>query len=389
MVKPVFLFFEGLSAPVDLGGSTELAELAATVCPGWPFTLLDQTSVPPFFRAVPDGPRFLSGRPGTQPKRTDALNALCDIIAALPQDRGFLSDCLLCLHTAAVEMNGGLVLFPNTRRAGKSTLSVALADRGYPLFTDDYLRIRRGSDDEPLGVANGIRPRLRLPTPTDLGDRSGPRNRQYLYPGVPNLPANGRASLLKALVFLERREGEVARLTPVSPDDAMRAMLYQNFGRHLHSGTTLAALATLVEGLPRYRLVYDRLGDAVALLAGEMPGLPATSVRLDRGLNQTILDDLPDPIPRWSPGQIARQVRGATARRIGDSLYLADPEGRTIERLDPMASAIWQMLEEPVRPADVTDALADAFPDTPRDRIEADVTALMQGLARALLIETP
>jgi hypothetical protein len=228
-----------------------------------------------------------------------------------------------------------------------------------------------------------------VPVPTELGDRPGPRNRQYLYPNVPNLPVNGQTRPLKALVFLERREGEAAHLTSVSPDDAMRAMLYQNFGRHLHSGTTLAALASLVEGVPRFRMVYDRLGDAVSLLAGEMPGLPATSVRLDRGLDQTIRDDLPDPSPRWSPGQMAQQIRGVTSRRIGESLYLADPEGRTIERLDPMASAIWQMLEHPVSPSDVTDALAHAFPDTPRDRIDADVSSLMRGLAHALLIETP
>ena len=398
MTKPAFLCFRGLAAPVDLGGATDLADLARAVCPGWPIEVTSTTDTPAFFKALPDGDRYLVGPPGGPMKRVDALNAVCDIVAALPDDRGFLSRALLCLHTAAVSMGDGLVLFPNTKKAGKSTLAVALADAGHAVFTDDYLRVIRAGDGTALGVANGVLPRLRLPVPQALGDRAGPqalgdragpRNRQYLYAEVSALPAEGQTEALRALVFLDRNEGAAATLTEVTADEAMRAMLYQNFGRHLHSGTTLAAMAPIVEGLPRFRLTYDDPTDAAALLEARMPDLPATVARLPDALDQTILDDLPDSEPRWRVGTPARQVRDVARRDIGEGVYLADPEGRAIERLDPLAAVIWDMLEDGAAAPEITRLLGDAFPDTPPGTIADDVDRLLRKLARAGLIETP
>jgi hypothetical protein len=387
MVTPVFLHFEGLEAPVDLGGSTELVELLQTICPGWPFELRDQCVASPFFQAIPDGDRFLAGVPGGKMKHVDGVNAICDIVAALPDDVGFLSDCLLCLHAAAIRIGDGLVLFPNTKKAGKSTLSIALAELGLPLFTDDFIRIRKGDAGRPLGIANGIRPRLRLPPPAGLGELSGPSNGQYQYPQVAELPGNGVSAPLSALVFLDRREGETARLEEVSADDAMRGMLFQNFGRHLHSGTTLAALATLVEGLRLLRLTYDAPNDAAWVLREAMAGLPVPDLSFDAVLDQTILADLPELAPRWQAGARARQVLGVTERRIGEATYVADPEGRAIKRLDPLASAVWEMLAVPFAASDLNEVLAGAFPDTPRERIADDVARLLRDMAAAGLIE--
>ncbi|MEJ1494868.1 MAG: hypothetical protein RPU13_00040, partial [Candidatus Sedimenticola sp. (ex Thyasira tokunagai)] len=67
------------------------------------------------------------------------VNAVCDFIVDLIH--AYLSDKpdLLCLHCAGVEFAGGLVLFPNTYQAGKSTLVVKLAALGLRLFSDDVI----------------------------------------------------------------------------------------------------------------------------------------------------------------------------------------------------------------------------------------------------------
>ena len=43
----------------------------------------------------------------------------------------------LCLHCAAVEVDGRLIIFPNTQEAGKSTLAIKLASGGFRIFADD------------------------------------------------------------------------------------------------------------------------------------------------------------------------------------------------------------------------------------------------------------
>jgi hypothetical protein len=70
-------------------------------------------------------------------------------------------------------------------------------------------------------------------------------------------------------------------------------------------------------------------------------------------------------------------------------LYLADPEGRAIQRMDPLAAAIWEMLEEPATPEELEKALGDAFPETQREQIAGDVRGVLAGLAEAGLVGAP
>ena len=47
----------------------------------------------------------------------------------------------IVLHASAVRVNGKAVLFCGSSGAGKSTLAAALAQRGYPLVTDDFCTV--------------------------------------------------------------------------------------------------------------------------------------------------------------------------------------------------------------------------------------------------------
>ncbi|MFN3576917.1 MAG: PqqD family peptide modification chaperone [Tabrizicola sp.] len=330
-------------------------------------------------------------------RRFDAVNAVCDAVSAVALALPAEDDRLICLHAAAVEMAGRLLVFPNVRRAGKSTLSSALARAGHPLFSDDVLPLSFTTDDLAWGLAMGIAPRLRLPLPGTIDPFfrawvetvGGPKNRQYQYLRLPDQPAHGVVRPLGAFVILDRRDDRtLPRLAPVSPDTAMDALLHQNFTRDRHSGDVLLAMAALLAKRPVFRLTYDDLSEAVACLEQSFASWP---------------DDLPpEPVSPDRPFRLAdfgarakagsgirgrvRQRAGTVAAEIGGTLYLADAEGHAIHRMDGMAALIWELLADPALPEELVADLAEAFPGTPRARIAADLGALIERLAREALI---
>lgn len=394
--------FEGIVAPLRLTRAEAILPVLREVAVGWPcrieaanpqgspfFTITAEVGVTPFLCE--------SLIQGTAPRRFDAVNAVCDAIVALALALPAERPDLICLHAAAVAMAGRLVLFPNVQRAGKSTLSAALAQAGHALFSDDVVPLSFSQGGSARGLALGIAPRLRLPLPEALGQGfrdwaeqvSGPRNRQYLYLSLPAQPPCGTALPLGALVILDRRDSPVAAtLEPVGPEDAMDALLFQNFSRDRHSGDILQAVAATLCETPAFRLRYHDLGEAVDCLQrqfGDWPDpLPVGSDGPGRVFR---LANLATPVAEvaWEAGPLA-QRRGTTEIRLGGGLYLADAAGRAIHKIDPLGAVIWQLLAEPTTADELATLLVDAFPETPRDRIEADLARLLAHMAEADLI---
>jgi len=61
----------------------------------------------------------------------------------------------IVLHASAVRVNGKAVLFCGSSGAGKSTLAAALAQRGYPLVTDDFCTLTIDGAGAPLVYPDG------------------------------------------------------------------------------------------------------------------------------------------------------------------------------------------------------------------------------------------
>lgn len=394
------IVFRGLKAPLRLVGAEAVGALLPKVAPGWPHEVrAADPAARPFFtiRARPDSPLFdcESHVEPAPPRQLDPVNAVCDAMAALAQAWPAEDARLICLHAAGVEMAGRLVVFPNVRRAGKSTLSAALARAGHRVFSDDVLPLSFSDGLAARGLAMGVAPRLRLPLPPVLPGpfrawaeaTSGPANAQYKYLTLPGQPGQGEALPVGAFVILDRQEGAgPARLDPVSPDAAMDALLHQNFTRDRHSADILEAMAACLAARPVFRLAYSGLGPAVASLeaafsrwADPAPAV-AAAARLFR------MADLDRDATAGTKGPLV-QRRGTLARMIGETLYLADAEGRAIHRMDPLAAAIWDLLEAPVTPQEIETLVAEAFPGTDRTRIAADLDRLLDDFAANGLIE--
>jgi Coenzyme PQQ synthesis protein D (PqqD) len=395
--------FRGIAAPLRLRGAEAVLPVLRQVANGWPRrTAVADPQSNPFFSitALGDDDLFASEShvQETPPRRFDAVNAVCDAMVglalALPAER----PDLLCLHAAGIAMAGRLVIFPNVQRAGKSTLSAALARAGHPLFSDDVVPLSFAPEGAVFGHAMGISPRLRLPLPEALGQGfrdwaeavAGPRNRQYMYLSLPDQPPHGSVLPLGAFVILDRRdEAMPAKLEHVAPEGAMDALLYQNFTRDRHSGDILRLMAAVLRDRPTFRLIYHDLASAVACLEVAFADWPdAGPDRGDAGSIRFRLADLEArDLPKGQEGGPLRQRAGTVETWLGERLFLADAKGRAIHRIDPIGAAVWLVLAEPATPDEIAEVLAEAFPDAAPDRIADDLQRLLAQFCDAGLIE--
>ena len=201
------------------------------------------------------------------------MDALCDLhdvlidwyLAAHPRH--------LCLHAAAIEMAGGLVVMPCVGKSGKSTLTVALAARGWRIFGDDVLALAPRAS---VGRSLGLLPRLRLPLPANvsqaiggfLAARPAPIGRSWQYVGLEAGEVAGldEACPIKALMFLERRATGAASLAPVAPAEAMQELVLQNIARGTTPVRAFDRLLHFLAGTKPMRLTYASLTDACRLL---------------------------------------------------------------------------------------------------------------------------
>ena len=396
------IYFTEISAPVLLDDAPELLDAISAIMPGWPYAVETSAHADKPFFSVRRGPK--KGRyfchkfdEPEKPRALDTVNAVCDLVAAashaLPQSKGNL----LCLHSAALDFGGRLVVFPNTRRAGKSTLTACLAHEGYPVFTDDFLPVTSDIEGRVIGRANGVSPRLRLPLPAHCSEdfaewvdtNPGPRNAQYKYLTLANLPDNGQTLPLGAIVFLNRQESGPATLSEIGPAEAMERLLYQNFARELHSWVILEIVKAMLESLPLQVLTYASVHDAAQCLGAafsDWPGeTPANEQLATLEFRPAVFEE-ELARAKLTPNRLCQRNDGVFVTSVGDATYMSDPLGRGIYHANPTTQAIWEALQEPNTPADIVSAFQDAFPEEKPDQIEADVSAVIAKLLRSGLI---
>lgn len=397
MTDSVYVKFEDLSRPLLLRNCSALLDHFPLIFPGWKISTTESPAQTPVIR-IEGNSKGSFGISAEWLDKTaeydDEVDALCALIAKVVKARTLEDTNLLCLHGAAVEVGGKLIIFPNRYRAGKSVLAVCMAAAGFRVYSDDVLPI---SLDSGAGIAPAIAPRLRYPYPENLEDetrrfiesRAALRGKRYHYLDLaPDLlAARGSRADVGAFVFLERTDGVRADLQPISESEVLRQVVWQNFAREADAPATLGRLGQLVNRAQRFMLRYERADDAVALLAA---GFRQFDAQADSPPRETLELESTEAAAIEIPAGYLLRRHGLSVISSEGNAFLADASGCAIHHLNPVGSAIWNLLAQPITAEQIVDLMLIAFPDAGRSRIETDVGDLLGTLrTKNLLLEGP
>ena len=390
------LAFDGVSRPVRFDGCADIAGDVLGVLRGWRTAEITGSERAPAITVTRAGSGYRIDSPWRKEPciAHDRVDAVCDFIVDLVNARVADDRSLLCLHSAAAEISGRLVVFPSTYRAGKSTFVACLAAAGVRIFSDDILPIRAPDD---RGVAPGVLPRPRLPLPANassaLGDfvASAKRlhNRRYAYidPGTGLLARHGETAAVGAFVVLRRRPGVRAILEPMAAGEALRRVILRNFAREPDAAGILERLHALVSGVDCFTLRYDDGEEAAALVRESFRARPGRSPPAAVSAPASVR-------AAASPEDPVEMTRGAFRRNpaisekaLDGGLFLVDAGGETIFHLNTVGAGLWRLLAYPTGPGEASDILQQAFPGVEEALIADDVGRLLGALAARGLIE--
>jgi hypothetical protein len=397
MANSVYVHFEGLSRPLQLIGCSELLDRLPLIFPGWNIDTQTSPTQTPIIKIEleKEGNYRLEAEWLKEAKSyRDEVDTLCALVARVVKARTLEDMNLLCLHGAAVEIDGSLIIFPNKYRAGKSVLASCLAAAGYRVYSDDVLPISLETGE---GIAPSIAPRLRAPYPDNLDAHSrqfiesrallkGERY-HYLDLAPDLLAARDSRAPIGAFVFLEREQGLPTELRPISESEVLRQVVWQNFAREADAASILGRLGQVVSKAQSFTLRYDRADDAVELLEKRFQRQQVGDDRLtQQALELQSSESAAIEIPA---GYLLRR-HGISEIKSDSEAFLADATGSAIHHLNPVGSAIWNLLRQPITIEQIIELLLVAFPDAEANQVEADVRKLIKTLkAKNLLLDGP
>lgn len=396
-MRDAFLFIDGLEAGVRLLNCGALEIALPTVLAQRPHEIIPFEKDPPTFASVicADGRyRVHAPRLGKPTYQKDAVNAACDLAGVIARHIASLSEDQLMLHAAAVEIGDALVVFPAGRRAGKSLLTVALAQLGARVFGDDVLPITLNPGAPIKATALGIAPRVRLPLPEPFGQlaqklEAAPsiENDQYRYVALPELAPAGEQGTVGAFVTLTAAETGKPALRPVSPGTTLGVLLKQNFGRRGSAEMLLSGLSALVDSAQTLELSYtDPLTTAAFLMDELAAQLEATAPTL-RLEGQTTTPVMPSDKSVPNGNAPYRRREGAILRNVDGECFAASLDGNQVLRMNEGSRQIWELLSEPTSQEEIVDLMRTAFSEVPPERIASDVARGLTALTAAGLIE--
>ena len=178
------------------------------------------------------------------------------------------------VHAACVARDETGVLLCGLSNAGKSTLAWACARAGWTYVTDDGTWLLTQTEDrDALGRCRSIRfrddaPRL-FPELQEYIRRARPNGKISIEVPLDAFPQIRTASRCRvgSVVLLDRREGAATSAQPVAAAEAIGLLLrdmpwYGDEVRTMYERTARRLLE-----VPAYRLTYEKLDQAVALLS--------------------------------------------------------------------------------------------------------------------------
>lgn len=379
-----FLRFDGLNSPIRVVGCESLLNDLSLYFPAWTYHISAPDDQAPFATLIGNDHRFhLSAIDKAPSIHTTAVNAVCDLIAVIAQQIPRENPDQLCLHAASAKIGKGLIVFPATRRAGKSTLMAALASKGVALFGDDILPVTTVPGQPLFGLAGGVALRLRKPLPpevptsllTYLNANPGPENRQYRYVPSAEIISHGEQSPITAFVHLERAENGSTRLEPLSRGKMLKSLMKQNFARDGTAQHILSALFSLAKNTSSWVLTYSNLDEAAEVLLERFENSSPNRFLAEIVSNPAEITIDSSPI---DPAKQLNRHPEASVEVLDGEAFVATRDMTRIMHANEGAQRVWALLEEPTSPAEAVEIICAAFPDADASTIEQETQTVFE-----------
>src|SRR5690554_938470 len=325
------LCFAKLGRVLRITDCPEVVDALRQALPGWSVEVFDAEGETPPIELWSEGEGYRQYSPELpQGLQLDTpVEAACSLIADLVAEYTEHHPELIGLHCASVEIDGRLVIFPASHRAGKSTLTAAFSAAGYKVFGDDVLALTAEGEGQGLGIA----PRLRLPLPVGLAaelvdfvkQHTGLADTRYSYlvPPPGGLAHHGETRPLGAVILLARDAAiTTPQLSRLAPGDGLLQLLCQNFAHDAPSELLVERLLPLMEHTPCLMLRYSEplaAVEAVQVALSEPSLLAAPCKQHAERTSTTTPRCMGDE--RWMPGatvlEYPLEEERSEERRVG------------------------------------------------------------------------
>lgn len=184
----------------------------------------------------------------------------------------------LVFHAGAIDL-GGVVILPAASGSGKSTLTAALVARGGRYVSDEATVVHPATllvepYPKPLSLSASSLAALAasgttIVDPAPSGDQAVAAKRHIPVTDVG--VAAAQLAPLAAIVFPTYDEDGPTSLEPLSPEDALVALVPCTFAATWEVADALERVVAMVESVPAFRLVFADLAEAVALVHQTLP----------------------------------------------------------------------------------------------------------------------
>ncbi len=181
----------------------------------------------------------------------------------------------LMLHSGVVEKHGRAVLFPAWPGSGKSTLSAALAYRGWRLLSDEFGLVRPEDSalipfPRPIPLKNQSIAVIREFAPDAVFGPTYPKTRKgdvaHVKPPASSIERAQEPAQPALIVFPNYVAGAPLDLAPMAKSRAFLKLSGNSFNYEIQGARGFKAVAQLIKACDCYSLTYSQLDDAIAVL---------------------------------------------------------------------------------------------------------------------------
>ncbi|MBX3631041.1 MAG: HprK-related kinase A [Nitrosomonas sp.] len=181
----------------------------------------------------------------------------------------------LLLHSAVVEKNNNVMLFPAWPGSGKTTLCTALSHRGFRLFSDEFglMDFRQGVF-HPLPrlmpLKNESIPVIRKHLPEAVIGQPIPNTHKgtvaHVCPPEESLQLSKNTAKARWIIFPKWVAESATRLEPIADAEAFMLLASNAFNYEVLGASGFRAVAQLISSCDCYTLVYSDLDEITAAL---------------------------------------------------------------------------------------------------------------------------